>query len=197
MDDERELQVRVSDAEREAVVSRLSEACGEGRITLAEFTERTDGAYAARTRADLEKLTADLPGLERTSSTPTGGSLTVRPTGQTVPGRRRRRTAVLSGFELRGRWHVDPEMSVVCVLGGAKLDLREAELGGPQVRIKIVSVCGGAQVVVPHGVHVDVDGVNFLGGYSAQQPNTTPPPGAPTIHIHTVNVMGGVSVEFD
>ena len=37
--------VRVSDAEREAVVARLNAATGEGRLTLAEFTERSGLAY--------------------------------------------------------------------------------------------------------------------------------------------------------
>lgn len=55
-------QIRVSDAEREAVVERLREASVEGRLTLAELTERTEAAYLARTRAELDQLTADLPG---------------------------------------------------------------------------------------------------------------------------------------
>lgn len=193
MDEERsdELSLRVSDAEREAVVARLGDACGEGRISLDEFTDRTDAVYAARTRGELARVTADLPA----PGSPTIPA--VRPsTGGAVAGRPRRRTAILSGFELKGRWRVDPESTVVCVFGGAKLDLRHAELGAHQVLIKIVSVFGGASVVVPRGVHVDVDGVNVLGGYSAEQPDTVPPPGAPTIVIRTVNVLGGTSVEF-
>jgi uncharacterized protein DUF1707 len=52
---------RASNAEREAVVKTLQQAVGEGRITLAEFEERAQSAYAAKTRADLDVLTADLP----------------------------------------------------------------------------------------------------------------------------------------
>jgi len=51
----------VSDAERDGVVERLARALREGRITVAEFEERTDRAYAARTRGDLDDLTEDLP----------------------------------------------------------------------------------------------------------------------------------------
>ncbi len=53
--------VRVSDVERERVVTRLRRALGEGRLTLTEFEERTTAAYAARTRGELADLTADLP----------------------------------------------------------------------------------------------------------------------------------------
>nr|MDT0665872.1 DUF1707 domain-containing protein [Micromonospora sp. DSM 115978] len=56
-----ELELRVSDAERQAVVDRLRQASGEGRITLPEFDERVRAAYAAATYAQLEPLTADLP----------------------------------------------------------------------------------------------------------------------------------------
>jgi hypothetical protein len=53
--------VRASNAEREATVERLQRAVGEGRITLAEFEERAQAAYAASTRGELDALTADLP----------------------------------------------------------------------------------------------------------------------------------------
>jgi len=53
--------LRASNAEREATVERLQHAVGEGRLTLAEFEERAQAAYAASTRADLDALTADLP----------------------------------------------------------------------------------------------------------------------------------------
>jgi hypothetical protein len=53
--------IRVSNAEREAVIETLQRAVGEGRITLAEFEERARAAYQARSRGDLDVLTADLP----------------------------------------------------------------------------------------------------------------------------------------
>lgn len=53
--------LRASDAEREKAVQTLQRALGEGRITMAEFEERAAAAYAARTRAELDVLTADLP----------------------------------------------------------------------------------------------------------------------------------------
>lgn len=53
--------VRVSDAEREAVVRRLERALRDGRLTITEFDDRAAAAYAARTRGELEELTEDLP----------------------------------------------------------------------------------------------------------------------------------------
>ena len=53
--------LRVSDAERQAVVRRLELALHDGRLTIAEFDERSKAAYAARTRGELDDLTDDLP----------------------------------------------------------------------------------------------------------------------------------------
>lgn len=58
---EREADLRVSDREREQVADLLSAHAAEGRLTLEELDARVDGAYAARTRAELAALTRDLP----------------------------------------------------------------------------------------------------------------------------------------
>ena len=53
--------LRASDAEREQTAARLYEALREGRLDLAETEERVAAAYAARYRAGLAPLLADLP----------------------------------------------------------------------------------------------------------------------------------------
>jgi Domain of unknown function (DUF1707) len=55
------LAVRASDAEREQTVALLQRSFADGRLALAELEERAGAAYAARTRAQLRDLTADLP----------------------------------------------------------------------------------------------------------------------------------------
>ena len=54
-------QMRVSDAERQAVADRLTEHFSAGRLDHAEFDERVGRAMSAKTRADLGGLFADLP----------------------------------------------------------------------------------------------------------------------------------------
>jgi N-acyl-D-aspartate/D-glutamate deacylase len=54
-------EVRASDAEREAVVEQLQRALTQGRLTVSEFEERVQVAYAARTLGALSDLTRDLP----------------------------------------------------------------------------------------------------------------------------------------
>ena len=53
--------IRASDSDRENVVEILRDAYSTGRLTMAEFDERTTAAFAARTWGELRQLTADLP----------------------------------------------------------------------------------------------------------------------------------------
>lgn len=53
--------IRASDGDRDGVVAILREAYVAGRLTLAEFDERTSAAFASRTWGELRKLTRDLP----------------------------------------------------------------------------------------------------------------------------------------
>jgi hypothetical protein len=55
-------ELRVSNAEREQIATRLRTAHDEGRLTLDEYDERLQKAYAARTYAELNALLTDLPG---------------------------------------------------------------------------------------------------------------------------------------
>ena len=54
--------IRASNSERQAVVERLQRALSQGRLTVEEFDERVNAAYAAKTHGDLAALTRDLPG---------------------------------------------------------------------------------------------------------------------------------------
>jgi hypothetical protein len=64
------LAVRASDAEREQTVALLQRSFADGRLTQAELEERAGAAYAARTRAQLRDLTADLPDAGQRPSRP-------------------------------------------------------------------------------------------------------------------------------
>src|SRR5260221_11367375 len=53
--------IRVSDADRERVTSRLREHFAEGRLTSEELDERITAALSAKTFGDLRRIMADLP----------------------------------------------------------------------------------------------------------------------------------------
>lgn len=56
--------IRASDEERGRTAAALGDHYTAGRLTLEEFHERLDKAYAATTRDELDELVADLPGTD-------------------------------------------------------------------------------------------------------------------------------------
>jgi Domain of unknown function (DUF1707) len=169
--------IRASDAEREEVAGVLGAAVGEGRLTLSEFSERVGRAHAARTRAELEALTADLPAAAGRADGDAPTSWQISPIG---------------GVRRRGRWRLPRKTVSVGVIGGMDLDLSEAEFAAREVRILRIGIIGGIDVRVPAGVRVEVDGLCLLGGQDVGMPPTAP--GAPTLRITAFQLIGGVQV---
>jgi len=174
--------IRASDSEREHTVELLRRHSVDGRLTLEEFAGRIERAYDAKTREELEELTRDLP-----------------ETATTAPARRQKTVSkwivsVMSGTEKRGRWRLARSTNVVCVMGGAELDLRNVELEELDSTITVVAVMGGAEIIVPEGVDVDVTGFAFMGGKEFRPGKTVPARSAPSIRIKAYAFMGGVEV---
>jgi hypothetical protein len=55
--------LRVSDADREAVAAQLRQHTVDGRLTTGEFTDRLDEVFAAKTRRELDATLRELPPL--------------------------------------------------------------------------------------------------------------------------------------
>jgi Domain of unknown function (DUF1707) len=81
--------IRVSDAERNAVAEQLGAHYADGRLDQAEFDERISRAMAAKTRGDLAGLFDDLP-----DPGPAGAPGTAGPGGPAIPYARRRRGGI-------------------------------------------------------------------------------------------------------
>jgi hypothetical protein len=180
------LDLRVSDADREQVAERLRQAGGEGRLTIDELDERVEAAYAARTGADLAKLTQDLP-----EAAP--GSLPAeRRSGRT----RRWTVAVMGGGNLRGRWLAGRKLTSIAVMGGGTIDLSNAVLTESELTINIFAWMGGVDVIVPPGVDVELSGFAIMGGNDSNVPHQDLPPGARRVHVRAISIMGGSDVKM-
>lgn len=179
--------LRASDAEREAIVARLNEACGEGRLTLTEFSDRVQRVYEQRTVGELQRLVADLP----TTTRGLGMPATVAPAPATPAGRTQWHVSPVGGLSRSGRWRLAPKIVSVTVIGGARLDLSEAELAAPEVLLTKISIIGGVRLRVPPGIRVEVSGFSLIGGRSMDIDDA--PPGSPTVRIRHFGIIGGVS----
>jgi hypothetical protein len=180
--------VRASDAEREAVVELLREASVEGRLTLAELTDRTEAAYTATTQSELALITQDLP------AAPAGAARSVQPR----EGKKRRWfVGIMGDTKRRGTWRIDQELGAVAVMGDVLLDLREAEVRTDLVEIMAISVMGDIKIIVPDGVNVDLDGMAIMGDKKVDVQEAAPGTTAPVIRVHAYAVMGDVKVLGD
>lgn len=193
-----EAEIRASDAEREQAVEVLRQASTEGRLALEELIERSDAAYTARTRGELERLTRDLPAQADGRPAPApGGSPAPSTTSGTTVVRRPSRwaVAVMGGVNRRGRWRPAEQVNVVTLMGGGAIDLREAEVTDPVVTINVFAVMGGVDVIVPEGVRVDFTGFALMGGREEAVADVPVRPGTPLIRVRGFALMGGVTVK--
>jgi class 3 adenylate cyclase len=167
--------VRASDADRERAVSALREHSAAGRLTLEEFSERAERAYAARTFEELEAIGRDLP-------------------ATTLVERRRRpkrfTAAVFANTVRTGRWRL-PRFGLAFVfLGDADLDLRQAELEHSVTTITAIVLLGNVDVYVPEGIEVDFGGLGIFGHRREFGRDVPPVPGTPLVRVRIFSLLG-------
>jgi len=184
--------LRASDADRERIADVLRQAAGDGRLTMEELDERLDAVYAAKTYAELEPITKDLPASGHApapSPVPAGDCRRVGGVPSTHGA-----FAILGGFSRKGDWVVPAYFNAVAILGGGEIDLREARFAEPVVTIHVVAILGGIEITVPEDVSVHVTGVGIMGAFE-HSGAADGPPGAPQVIINGVAIMGGVEVK--
>ena len=181
--------------QREVVVQRLSAAFAEGRLELEDFEQRIDIAVRATNLDDLRlTLTGlDVPavtGRESDVSVPAPPFRTDRPKASP------RTIVIMSGTHRRGRWVPAPIHRVFALMGGAKLDLREAELLPGVTEIRLNVLMGGVLVIVPPDMDVEVDGWAIMGGIEERDIHPAPLEAqSRRLRVHARIVMGGVEVK--
>jgi hypothetical protein len=174
--------LRASDADRELVIALLSEAAGDGRLTLTEHAERSEQALAARTLGELAALTSDL-------TLPSGQPIRLY-SGHTL-------TAICARERREGRWVVPDSFAVTAVFGDVELDLREAMLQSQRVTIFATAIAGQIRLIVPAGVAVEMVGRSFMGTRSVRGRDLAVSAAAPAsavIEVRTLALGGIVKV---
>ncbi|WP_255953072.1 DUF1707 domain-containing protein [Streptomyces odontomachi] len=198
--------LRASDADRERVAERLRDAMAEGRLDMAEFEERLDAAYRARTYGELVPITRDLPetGGAAAGATPVPLTKPAAPAGSEANWPARIGAAPTSswafafwsGFQRKGRWTISRLFSAFAIWGGGEIDLREASFEDREVTIRCFALMGGMQVTVPPELNVHISGIGILGGFGAHHGfDEVGHPDAPVVHITGFALLGGVGVE--
>src|ERR1700759_2331265 len=164
--------LRASDADRERVAEVLREAAGDGRLTMDELDERLDAVYAAKTYAELEPITHDLPDAGA-AHVPVPSPAAPRDPARfggvpTSSGA----VAILGGFTRKGDWVVPKEFTAFMFMGGGEIDMRDARFSEREVTIHSGVISGVCEVIVPEDATVYVTGIGVMGAFDHSDPGT-------------------------
>ena len=169
--------LRASDADRDRVITVLTAAASDGRLTQEEFSERLSAACEAKTLGELAGLTADL------AETP----VVHLDAGRVI-------TGIFNPARREGRWVVPESLTVTAVRSTVVVDFREALLRSSRVKVFVHAVAAQVHFYVPDGIRVEVTGRAFLGkrsvgrnyGTAALQAGTD----TPVINVQAL-ILGG------
>lgn len=162
-----DLELRLSDDERWEATRVLDAAVADGRLTWPEHAERTDHVWAARTKADLRPLLADL------SATPAEPAHEIK--------------ALVS--KIIRTPETAREIHARAVFGAVVLDLSSMR-PGEQTTVIADSFCGKVAVHVPEDATVIDEGTAVLGNRKIFGTGG----GGPVIRIGGKVTMGNLKV---
>lgn len=179
--------MRVSNAEREAILAKLHAATEEGRLDLDEFADRSRQVYEARTYGEVERLLADLPDTGGTLAVPTAkrpvpegpAELRLKPTG--------------SSIKRDGDWVVPPKIFINATGSSVKLDCRHAVIRTETVEIDARLLGSSLTVVLPEGAYAVDDNTEVFG---SSVKNRATYKGGTGIRFAVVGKATGSSVNF-
>lgn len=102
-------------------------------------------------------------------------------------------TAILSGSEQNNHSDDFKASKITALMGGVKLDLRNATIR-KEATIEVLSVWGGVELVVPETVLVKCSTLNILGGVENKTSQPTKKD-APVLHVIGDVLMAGVEIK--
>ena len=188
---------------RQVTIDALCEHFANDVMSVEEFERRVDSAHRASTSAELKELLRDMPGSGDLPAVVESGTATGVPapvpnfsvTSAAQVQEKAFVVAVLGGSGRKGHWRPARKNYAVAVLGGTELDFREAVMGPGVTDLKVYTVCGGVEIIVPPGMNVESHGIALLGAFEHVGDSVHhPDPHAPTLRITGLAIMAGVEV---
>jgi hypothetical protein len=168
-----------SDNERERAAEVLQRACGEGRLTLEEFSVRVGAVWAAETSQEIVQATVGLAPAPIVGSARTVDSV----------------TAVFSESKRKGRWRLrSGRLWLRSIFGNVELDLREVLTADETIEISGLCLFGAVKVIVPEGVEVDLTGAVVFSAHNLHLAPVPRVPGTPEVRIELTTWFGNVEV---
>lgn len=168
--------VRASDADREAAVRQLEKALAEGRITVDEFRQRAEAAYAVVTTVELDPLLADLPA---------HASPQVEIVGSRAP------ETLFNVFgDIRITGGAPMPRRIGTVMGDIRIDLRDLRTDAEVIELDLSTGFGDVDVIVAEGVDAELHGWTVLGNRKSDLAPVPRLAGTPRVVVRAHAVIG-------
>lgn len=160
-------------------MEQLRDAAAEGRIDFDELDARLEQALKSKTHAELDVLTADLPGSRSSAES--------------------RLPLVLKGGMYGasrgpGRWEVPGHVIAQGGMGGVKVDFTRVECRLTDVVVEAYGEMAGVTIVIPDGWAADTGGMDPGVGGLKDKTTSDRLPETPLIRLTGSGGMGGVVI---
>lgn len=180
--------------ERERAVQALAAHFAQDHLSTQELELRFERVYRAASTAELHVLLGGLPALVPSvvvyESPPT---YSVAPPAS-VP-TEKRFLAFMGEVRRKGTWIVPARLHLFAAMGAVRIDLRDAQIPAGGVDIDATALMGEVRIILPPGLHADVDGFAVMGEFSDSTAGAASTLDAPSIRVKGSAFMGAVYVE--
>ncbi|MHB1311109.1 MAG: DUF1707 SHOCT-like domain-containing protein [Gemmatimonadaceae bacterium] len=180
--------------DRERTVQALCSHFAQDRLTTQELELRFDEVYKANSADELRGVMRGLPALA--APLVPAEPLPMYSVAPALPGQDEKRLlALMSDVRRQGAWVVPRRIRAAAWMGAIRIDLREAQIPEGGVDIETSAIMGEVRIILPPGLHADVDGFAVMGEFSDRSRATAGVPGMPVIRVTGKAIMGAVRVE--
>ncbi len=163
----------------------------ESRVALAEDATTCEALVVLRQDLVVAEDVSEVPStaLARQSRSEQEALIRAQPNAKWA-------VAIMGSVERKGPWRVPKKLRVSAIMGGAKLDFREALLAPGVSEVKVLACMGGVDIIVPPDVEVECDGIGIMGSFESGEPsNHSSDPNRPILRIAGLAVMGSVDLQ--
>lgn len=191
-------QIRVGNPERERAISLLNDAFSDGYLEIAEFEERSEAVYVAKTRGDLRAVVEHLPVAGHLfpeipsagMAVPTSKGSNAQPTTVEI-------NADWETVRRKGLWQVPANMLVAGSMATIDLDFSNASLPGPVINLQLQVSTSTVKLRLGRDHEIRYSGLDKT-GWSTLKDVGGPParPGGSMINlIGSISAMTGVKIK--
>jgi len=188
-------QDRPIDVLREEVIDQLIVNYGHEELSLDAFERRLDQALGSDDPDERTELVADLELKADKNYADQKREELVLDYDYGVTRDVEYSITIFGGNSRSGRWNVPKEIKMLNLFGAGEIDFTEAKFTHPSVRIKMLTLFGGASIYVREDINTVSKIISIFGGTD----NSAPSNGsshAPVVIVEGLVMFGGAEIKI-